>query len=173
MRGIPLTHRDWASAATFVTGPRRLTLSIGRNSVASRTLVIFMGAGRPLRKIARRLTEKRSLARKPRPPLFAGGTRGDQDRRRGNHRIPPRRDRNEWKTQASGIDHRRRRSFLSARSSIGFERLAALRDKHRRPPGHAGQAGPFFVKPCEHSGAEVIELPTIETEPLPAGGSAG
>ncbi len=59
--GIPLTHRDWASQVTFVTGhedPRKETsaLSWGNLARSGGTLVFYMGVMR-LREIVRRLLD--------------------------------------------------------------------------------------------------------------------
>ncbi len=162
--GIPLTHRDWASAATFVTGHDVDAIDWSKLGRVE-TLVIFMGLT-TFEEIARRLIEN---GRSPETPAAAvrWGTRGDQTVVEGTiESLPAEIALAKLKPPALIIVG----EVVSLRPKLNwFERLPLFGTSIVVTRARS-QAGPFR-EALRTLGAEVIELPTIETEPLPAGGS--
>ena len=161
--GIPLTHRDWTSAATFVTGHDVDAIDWSKLGRVE-TLVIFMGLT-TFDKIARRLIEN---GRSPETPAAAirWGTRGDQTVVEGTiETLPDEIERVKLKPPALIIVG----EVVSLRAKLNwFEKLplfgtsvVVTRARSRSDP---------FRAALRALGAELIDLPTIETEPASSGG---
>ena len=161
--GIPLTHRVWTSAVTFVTGHAVDAVDwskIGRVE----TLVIFMGL-RTFAQVARRLIEN---GRSPQTPAAAirWGTRGDQIVVEGT-----------IETLAAEIQQAQLKppalivvgEVVSLRPKLNWFEKLPLFGTSVVVTRARGQAGPFTVA-LRALGAHVVELPTIETRPVPRGG---
>ena len=169
--GIPVTHRDEASAVAFVTGhedPTKPESALDWDALARfpGTLVFYMG----VKNLAadRRAADRRG----PRPPTSPRRW-SSAARCPASARWPAR-----WRTsraRGGGGRRARRRSRWSARwqscaSELGWlERAAAARPPRgghartragERPGGAAGA----------RSGAEVVEAPAIRIEPRPVDG---
>ena len=162
--GIPLTHRDWTSAATFVTGHDVDAIDWSKIGGAE-TLVIFMGLT-TFAQIANRLIEN---GRAPRTPAAAirWGTRGDQIVVEGTiETLTAEIERVRLKPPALIVVG----EVVTLRSKLNwFERLplfgtSVVVTRARRQSGR-------FCTALRALGAEVIDLPTIETESVPAGGA--
>lgn len=154
--GIPLTHRDFTSAATFVTGHDAGLIDWSKLGAAE-TLVIFMGLT-TFGEISRRLIE---AGRAPNTPAAAvrWGTRGDQRTIEGT-----------LGTLAAQI----RQSGLKPPALIIVGEVVSLRRKlnwFEKLPlfgvsvvvTRAKEQAAALSARLRDLGASVIELPTIET----------
>ena len=156
--GVPLTHRDFASAATFVTGHDPGLIDWSKLGTAE-TLVIFMGLT-TFAEISRRLIE---AGRPPNTPAVAvrWGTRGDQRTVEGTLGTLP---------------AQIRQSGLKPPALIIVGKVVSLRGKlnwFEKLPlfgvsvvvTRARQQAAGLSAHLRDLGAGVIELPTIETRP--------
>ncbi len=154
--GVPLTHRDFTSAATFVSGHDVGAIDWSKLGRAE-TLVIFMGLT-TFGDISRRLIEE---GRPPSTPAVAvrWGTRGDQRTVEGTLGTLP-----------AGI----RRSGLKPPALIIVGEVVSLRRKlnwFEKLPlfgvsivvTRASEQAASLSARLRELGASVIELPTIET----------
>ncbi len=161
--GIPLTHRDWTSAATFVTGHDVDAIDWSKLGRVE-TLVIFMGLT-TFEQVSHRLIEN---GRSPQTPAAAirWGTRGDQIVVEGT-----------IGTLASEIEQ----AHLKPPALIIVGEVVSLRPKlnwFEKLPlfgtsvvvTRAGSQAGSFSAALRALGANVVELPTIETQVVPAGG---
>ena len=158
--GIPLTHRDWASAVTFVTGHD--VEAINWSKIGSvETLVIFMGLT-SFGEIASRLIEN---GRSPGTPAAAirWGTRGDQTVVEGTiDTLTAEIERTQLKPPALIVVG----EVVSLRSKLNwFEKLPLFGTSV--VVTRAREQSAQFREALRSLGANVIDLPTIQTEPVP------
>ena len=158
--GIPLTHRDWTSTATFVTGHDVDAIDwsqLGRVE----TLVIFMGLT-AFGRIALRLIENGRLPETP-AAAVRWGTRGDQTVVEGT---------------IANLAAEIQRARLNPPALIVVGEVISLRPRlnwfEKLPlfglgvvvTRARGPSGDPFRSALRSLGAHVIDLPTIETEPV-------
>ena len=163
--GIPLTHRCYASSVAFVTGHSAAlgahsTIRWEKLATAVDTLVVFMGVGH-LREIAERLMEH---GRKPETPivLVRWGTTPQQETLEGTLAdIVP---------KAEAVDFRNPAAIVVGEVNVLREQLRWF---DRKPlfgrkiiVTRATDQASNFVERLEDDGAEVIQFPTIEIQPV-------
>ena len=161
--GIPLTHRELTSAATFVTGHDVDAIDWSKLGRVE-TLVVFMGLT-TFKDIARRLIEN---GRSPQTPAAAirWGTRGDQIVVEGTiENLAAEIERSRLKPPALIVVG----EVVSLRPKLNWFEKLPLFGTSVVVTRARGQAASFSAT-LRALGAEVIELPTIETQPVPAGG---
>jgi len=161
--GIPLTHRDYTSAATFVTGHSAAHVD-WRRYAGEDTLVIFMGLT-VFAEIAQRLIE---AGRSPSTPAAAvrWGTRGDQATVTGTLENLARR------TAEAGlkppaliiagevVNLRERLDWFEALPLFGARVIVT----------RAADQAAALTEPLRELGATPLELPVIETRRPPDSG---
>ena len=166
--GIPVTHRELASAVAFVTGhedPEKPDSALDWPALAAfpGTLVFYMGV-RALPRIAEQLIaggRAGGRARRGRGARHAAGAAhaaGDAGRRR--------------RARGRGVASGRRRSRWSARSRASREQLAWL----ERRPLHGRTIAVTRARPqasalaarLRELGAAVVEAPAIRIRPIEA-----
>ena len=157
--GIPLTHRDWTSAVTFVTGHDVEAIDWSKIGSAE-TLVVFMGLT-SFEKIASRLVEN---GRSPDTPAAAirWGTRGDQIVMEGTiYTLTANIERTQLKPPALIVIG----EVVSLRSKLNwFEKLPLFGTSV--VVTRAREQSAQFCEALRLLGADVIDLPTIRTEPV-------
>ena len=165
--GIPVTHRDDASAVAFVTGhedpdkdetaldwealaalPRHARLLHGRQAARARSPAALIAAGRDPDEPAAAI-ERGTLAGPAHRRRRRCGTLAEAVERRGDRRA--------------GADRRRRRSPPAARRSPGSSAARCTAGASSSPAPAPRRAG--SPRRCATLGAEVVELPAIRIEP--------
>ncbi len=163
--GIPVTHRDDASAVAFVTGhedPGKAETSLDWEALARfpGTLVFYMG----VKRLAENALSLISAGRDPDEPAAAieRGTTA----RPANGLRHPRNDRRSGRRRAdrgTGADRRRHRGG-PARGARVARAPSPRRPPRRRHPG-AGAGQRAGGEPWRELGAEVVEMPAIRIVP--------
>ena len=163
--GIPLTHRCYASSVAFVTGHSAAlgahsTIRWEKLATAVDTLVVFMGVGH-LREIAECLMEH---GRKPETPivLVRWGTTPQQETLEGTLV--------DIVQKAEAVDFRNPAAIVVGEVNVLREQLRWF---DRKPlfgrkiiVTRATDQASNFVERLEDDGAEVIQFPTIEIQPV-------
>ncbi len=157
--GVPLTHRDHTSVVTFITGHSVEHIDWSKVGT-SETLVVFMGLSRFDEIAAHIMAEGRA----PATPAMAvrWGTRADQEVIAGTLGTLPRLiHEHGMKPPATIIVG----EVVRLRDKLGWFEKLPLRGQSIAVTRAREQAGSLTATLRQH-GARVIELPTIEIQPL-------
>ena len=164
--GIPLTHRNYSSSVAFVTGH---SAALKADSVIRweqlatgvDTLVILMGVGH-LREIAKRLIQH---GRSPETPisLIHWGTTPQQKTLEGTL--------TDITEKAKAVNFRNPAAIVVGDVNVLRRQLGWFDQKplfgRRIIVTRARSQASVFAECLESYGAEIIQFPTIETEPIP------
>ena len=164
--GIPLTHRGYASSVAFVTGHSAAlkadsTIRWAQLATAVDTLVVLMGVGH-LREITERLIQH---GRSPDTPiaLVHWGTTPQQETLEGTLV--------DIAEKAKAVDFRNPATIVVGEVNTLRERLRWFDRKplfgRRIIVTRARAQSSDFAECLESYGAEVLQFPTIETQPIP------
>ena len=164
--GIPLTHRNYSSSVAFVTGHSAAlkadsTIHWEQLGTGVDTLVILMGVGH-LREIAGRLIQH---GRSPNTPisLIHWGTTPQQKTLEGTL--------SDIAQKAEEVNFRNPAAIVVGDVNVLREQLGWFDQKplfgRRIIVTRARAQASNFAEYLESYGAEVIEFPTIETQPIP------
>lgn len=164
--GIPLTHRNYSSSVAFVTGHAaalRVDSTIHWEQLATGvdTLIVLMGVGH-LREIAERLIQH---GRSPNTPisLIHWGTTPQQKTLQGTLA--------DIAQKAESVNFRNPAAIVvgdvnALREQLGWFDRKPLFGRRIIVTRARAQASDFAER-LESYGAEVIQFPTIETQPIP------